>query len=138
MACDVQTQTVTITGTVPPLRLLKKARQLKPQARIISTRSPFSVFLNPNYFRSSTVFPHIHDEDSTSTPPINIPSPHPGMVPNFVVHRQRPRPTFQRYNFHNDPHSPYLRTFSPTNLSPENSPSQTPGDAFDHHRRVDP
>jgi hypothetical protein len=119
VVCDEERQIVTVTGIVPPLRLLKKVRKVKSQARIISTSSPFACFVNPNT-RPSTHFA-VHEELQDSAAPIDIPSSRSG-VPNFVVLQQRPRPTFQRFNFHNDPHSPYLRTFSPSDLSPVNSP----------------
>jgi len=120
VVCDEERQVVTVTGVVPPYRLLKKVRQVKPQARIISTGSPYAMFVNPS------LRPSAHIDERESAAPIDIPTPHP--VPHFVVRQQRPRPTFQQYTFHNDPHSPYLRTFSPSNLSPE--------DASHHHNRL--
>lgn len=135
VVCDEARQIVTVTGIVPPSRLLKKVRKVKRQARIISTVSSFAVFVNPNFGPSAFA---MHEDDTPHSNAIDIPSVHP--VPNFTVHQQRPRPTFQRYNFHNDPHSPYLRTFSLSDLSPSsspNSPEYVTGDAFDHHRRFD-
>lgn len=132
VVCDKERQIVTVTGVVLPSRLLKKVRKVKRQARIVSTVSPFAAFINPN-FRTSAF--DLQASDAPHRSVIDIPSPHP--VPNFVVYQQRPRPAFQRYTFHNDPHSPYLRTFSPSNLSPASSPSQATGDALDHHRRND-
>lgn len=128
VVCDEERQIVTVTGVVPAIRLLKKVRKVKSQARIISTSSPFAVFVNPNP-RSSHFA--VHEELQDSAAPIDIPSSRSG-IPNFVVLQQRPRPTFQRFNFHNDPHSPYLRTFSPSDLSPVNTP-QCSG----HHSRCD-
>ncbi|KAG0616429.1 hypothetical protein M758_5G114800 [Ceratodon purpureus] len=130
VSCDEERQIVTVTGVVPPSRLLKKVRKVNRQARIVSTVSPFAVFINP-HFRASA-FTLQEESDAPRSTAVDIPSPHP--VPNFVVHQQRPRPAFQRYTFHNDPHSPYLRTFSPSDLSPKDSPSHTTGDAYDHHR----
>jgi len=130
VTCDEERQTVTVTGMVPPSRLLKKVRKVKREAQIISAVSSFGVFINP-HFRSSA-FAMQEESDSPHSSAIDIPVPHP--VPNFVVHQQRPMPAFQRYTFHNDPHSPYLRTFSPSDLSPIESPSATTGDAYDHHR----
>lgn len=129
VVCDQERQIVTVTGVVPPSRLLKKVRKVNRQARIVSTVSPFAAFMNPHFRSSALTF-----QEESDSPAIDIPAPHP--VPNFVVYQQQPRPAFQRYNFHNDPHSPYLRTFSPTDLSPINSSPLATGDAFDHHRRI--
>lgn len=136
VVCDEERQIVTVTGIVPPLRLLKKVRKVKSQARLISTTSPFACFVNP-ITRPSPHFAIAHealrddDNDDASAAPIDIPSTRSG-VPNFVILQQRARPTFQRFNFHNDPHSPYLRTFSPSDLSPIPSPHQCSGDRRSH------
>jgi hypothetical protein len=138
VSCDLARQIVTVTGIVPSSRLLKKVRRVNRQAQIISTVSPFAVFINPHFRSSAFAMQEDADESNfgrTSTA-IDIPTLHP--VPNFVVHQERPRPAFQRYTFHNDPHSPYLRTFSPSGLSPkDDSPFDVAvtGDAYDHHRR---
>lgn len=149
VVCDEARQIVTVTGIVPPSRLLKKARKVKRQARILSTVSPFAVFINPHFGHSAFTFHEEEDDDesshssstSSSSHAIDIPSASPVLIP---MQSQRPRPTFQRYNFRNDPHSPYLRTFSLSDLSSPSScsPSCTSstyvtGDAFDHHRRFD-
>ncbi|XP_024365794.1 uncharacterized protein [Physcomitrium patens] len=135
VVCDEERQIVTVTGIVPASRILKKVRKVNRQARVISTASPFAGFINPN-FRSST-FAALDEEDSHgNNGGIDIPIPR--STPNFVVHQHRLRPTFQRYTFHNSPHSPYLRTFSPSDLSPANSPPDcVTGDAYDHHRQFD-
>jgi len=135
VVCDEARQIVTVTGMVPPSRGLDKMWQVKRQARILSTVSPFAVFLNPHF--GASAFALHEDDDTPHSSAIDIPSATP--VPNS---HQRPRPTFQRYHFHNDPHSPYLRTFSLSDLSPPSSspsfsPSYVTGDAFDHHRRFD-
>lgn len=135
VSCDLERQIVTVTGIVAPSRLLKKVRRVNSQAQIISTVSPFAVFINPHFRSSAAVADEEPDLRQQSSHAIDIPSRHP--VPNFVVHQQCPRPAFQRYTFHNDPHSPYLRTFSPTDLSPRDDPfdDAVTGDAYDHHSR---
>jgi hypothetical protein len=137
VVCDLSRQIVTVTGMVPPSRLLKKLRKVNRQARIVSTVSPFAIFINP-HFSSSSFALHEDDDATPHSNAIDIPLANP--IPSS--HHHRPRPTFQRYHFHNDPHSPYLRTFSFSDLSPpSNSPNFSPdyvtGDAFDHHRRFD-
>lgn len=111
VVCEFERQVVTVTGIVPPSRLLKKVRRVNRQARILSTNSSFSAFLNPDFVPSGF---GAHQETGRSAS-VDIPSPHP-------TSHQQSRPTFQAYTFHNSPSSPYLRTYSPPDISPSSSP----------------
>lgn len=111
VVCEFERQVVTVTGIVPPSRLLKKVRRVNRQARILSTNSSFSSFLNPDFVPSGF---GAHQETGRSAS-VDIPSPHP-------TSHQQSRPTFQGYTFHNSPSSPYLRTYSPPDISPSSSP----------------
>jgi hypothetical protein len=120
VACNLQRQTVTVTGNVPAARLLKKVRKVKRQSRILSYRSPLGM---PPH-APPTPAPH-HDAHSMPSSTFYNPPSH-----QFPYDR-RPQPTYQTYTFHNNPHSPYLRTYSPPDWSPPASPPHYyTGDSF--------
>ncbi|CAK9210627.1 unnamed protein product [Sphagnum troendelagicum] len=149
VSCDLERQTVTVSGNVSPRRLLKKVKQVKRNSRILSNNSSSSSALG---FLTSAAHAHgsntrsgvnHHDASHHASYAMN-PPPHnlhplnnngysfeyPSNSQESVLVAPRPRPTYQSYTFRNRPSSPYLRTYSPSDMSPPSSPD---GPAAYHH-----
>jgi hypothetical protein len=140
---------VTVSGNVSPRRLLKKVKQVKRNSRILSNNNSSSSALG---FLTSAAHAHgsntrsgvnHHDASHHGSYAMN-PPPHnlhllnnngynfeyPSNSQESVLVAPRPRPTYQSYTFRNRPSSPYLRTYSPSDMSPPSSPD---GPAAYHH-----
>lgn len=122
ISCDLQRQMVTVSGNVSPRRLLKKVKKVKPNSRILSTTTsagqlgtstisntmwnpPPLPALNNGYNNSHADFEYYQASSQE---------------PMFVA--PRPRPSYESYTFRNRPSSPYLRNYSPSDMSPPSSP----------------
>ncbi|CAM6034902.1 unnamed protein product [Sphagnum compactum] len=122
ISCDLQRQMVTVSGNVSPRRLLKKVKKVKPNSRILSTTTsagqlgtstisntmwnpPPLPALNNGYNNSHADFEYY--QASSQEPMLVAP---------------RPRPSYESYTFRNRPSSPYLRNYSPSDMSPPSSP----------------